>query len=331
MEDFVSGRPGLRIILPTDPNVEKLKEKLTKADTPAARIQIKHALITLQQTRVLLMLSNRLIQFVDQVAGNMGDDFTKYLRGVHRDFQQFLGTDRSNPCKEVFETIQKLAPGLTTEELRRIEEFEHRMYDNQQIQNSNAMFLQAISLPTLLATTYFTSVLSAGVRGALSELGQTIRLTAPQADVFHYLIRNVKWMPIFAKLVSVVIQLNKKKGWVSASGIMIKQAREDLYFALRDFTGFRMYDGSEMYRDTLPPVYKTPKIKQPKINPPAGSKTNEPTEGEEEILNEYEEPPVPQKRPPRSFSPSEHTERQFKMPDRLYRQDLEAKYGGFNV
>jgi hypothetical protein len=329
MQDFLSGRGGMRIDIPEDPKVEVLQAKLTKATQPSDRVKIRQELINIHQKRVLLMLSNRLIQFVDQVAGNLGDDFTKYLRGIHKEFDQFLKSDGRDPCRDVIQMIQRLAPGLTTEELSRIEQYEHRLAMERQTENSTAAFLHLTSLPTMLASDYFTSVLSAGVRGALFELGQTIALTEPQAEVFHYLIRSVKWMPAFAKLVSVVILLNRKKSWVSASGIMIKQAKEDLYYALKDFLTFRMHDGSEMYRESIPFAYPVMKRTHPPL--PLPSESSKTKESGEEASEEEEPEAIFESKPPASFGSTQYTEKPFSGPPRLYNQNLQAKFGGFNV
>jgi hypothetical protein len=233
--------------------------------------------------------------------------------------------------------VKRLAPGLTPAELQHIERYERETAEARHAQVAAAAFLQVVSLPAMLASEYFTSPLSAGVREALYEIGQAVRLEHPQSEVFHYLIRNVKWMPAFAKLVSEVILLHRKKSWVSASGVMIKQAKEELYFAILDFQHFRMWDGSEMYRElSVGPVPTTRRVLVPKRRP---IPSDEPTLAEEEE-EEAEESVVRLPRamsfqpPSRESSPGGRTttsDLEYRLPPRLYRQNLEEKYSEINV
>jgi hypothetical protein len=249
MQDFLSER----IQIPVDPRLEALKADVLKNSKP---LKLRQELIDLHGRRILLMLSNRVIQFVDQVAGNLGMDFTALLRGTHREFDQFLKSDDSNPCAEVLRFVRRLAPGLTPQQLSAMEEYERSLSRMRYATNAETAFSRAMELPTMISEHYFNSVLSAGVHDALLELRNVIPPKYPQAEVFHYLVRNVKWMPAFARVVSAIIMMNRKESWVNASGVMIKQARERLYYALLLFAKFRMWDGSEMARDIQ--VFPTP-------------------------------------------------------------------------
>ena len=71
------------------------------------------------------------------------------------------------------------------------------------------------------------SVRGSGI--ALPELGIAVRLEYSQAEVFHYLIWNVKWMPAFAKLVSELIIVQRKKTQISTSKVILTPRKGELF------------------------------------------------------------------------------------------------------
>jgi hypothetical protein len=317
MQDFVSAR----IEVPVDARLEAVKADVFRAATVQDPVK---ELIDLHQKRVLRLLSNRMIQFVDQVAGNLGMDFSELLRSIHKDFDRFLKPGGRNPCDEVIASIRKLAPGLKPEELERIENYS---VSAGRLRDSSSALLEVVTLPMLLAKEMFVSVLSAGVRSALYELGIAVRLEYSQAEVFHYLIWNVKWMPAFAKLVSELIIVQRKKTQISTSKVILDSANKAVYFALLDFGTFRMWDGSEMYRELV--------VDEPDEEP----RGRLPIKRIPSPLFEPDEEFVPNPAPKGSFhgrsrSPAGATiseiERRFNGPQ-LYRADLEERYGDLDV
>lgn len=322
MQDFVSGR----IQIPEDPGLEALKVNILRAAAVKNPVQVRQELIDLHQKHVLRLLSNRMIQFVDQVAGNLQQDFTELLRGVHKDLDRFLRATGGDPCDKVIDALHSLAPGLTKEELRRVETYAATMRTNS---SATAAFQQVVSLPTLLAKELFNSVLSAAVRNALYELSIAVQLNAPQSEVFHYLIWNIKWMPAFARLVSSLILVDRKRVQISTSGVILASTEKVLYCALVDFANFRMWDGSEMWREL---EFDAPHIRHRGRDPVKRepSPLFEPGEEFEAIPN----PKGSFQTRGRDLSPAGQTmsdiERRFNGP-KLYKADLEDRYGDINV
>jgi len=233
-------------LIPRNPPQPELRTEVEKAaPPPAANIDnypelIKSIpdypyenLLAEYKTRMLNLLSNRIVQFVRQVAGNLGVEYDDFLLDIYKDFMKYLNSSMPKPSDTQFlEKMPAEARGL----LESATEEEVENYVNRRQARQFTATERLFTLPSMLSEHYFKAELASHTRESVQRIRQVCELlNVSTSYLYDYLLHSERWMPEFARMVSAWIIYDRRRKYVSTTGLQFDRSENDLLTATVNF------------------------------------------------------------------------------------------------
>lgn len=286
-------------LIPRNPPQPELRTEVEKAaPPPAANIDnypelVKSIpsypyenLLAEYKTRMLNLLSNRIVQFVRQVAGNLGIEYDDMLLDIYKDFMKYLNSSMPKPGDTKF--LEKM-PVETRGLLESATEEEVENYVNRQQARQFTATERMFTLPSMLSELYFKAELASHTRESVQRIRQVCTLqNVSTSYLYDYLLHSDRWMPEFARMVSAWIIYDRRRKYVSTTGLQFDRSENDLLTSTVTFQQYfeidlkdRVTTQRKNYVPVLRPVpQRIPPIPFKPRPPPFGGSTTADSETE---------------------------------------------------
>lgn len=178
------------------------------------------------------LMANSTMQFVSTVAGFLDDPAEKLLYDEFSKLIPFF-----NSYKTTFANIElpKQAGKQTVGRLEQLVEKVQELNKNRAVEFHKLWFTAST-----LQDIYFSPVLSAQCRQGVDKIRSLHFLLDDYDALFYYLIRNVHWMPRFARLVAAGINLVRRRKYIYTKAFQMTAAEEEYTNALQAFQLFQV-------------------------------------------------------------------------------------------
>jgi hypothetical protein len=178
------------------------------------------------------LMANSTMQFVTTVAGFLDDPAEKLLYDEFSKLIPFFNSYKTSFANiELPKQAGKATVGRLEELVKKVQELN---------KNRAVEFHKLWFTASTLQDIYFSPTLSAQCRQGVDKIRSLHFLFDDYDDLFYYLVRNVHWMPRFARLVAAGINLVRRRKYIYTKKFQMNAADDEYTNALQAFQSFQL-------------------------------------------------------------------------------------------